>query len=56
MLRATGLSKFYGSVPAVQNVTFSLEPGQILLVEVLLIRYRKIPSPAPIRRSRSTRA
>jgi len=30
MLEAKGLSKFYGSVPAVQNVTFSLEPGQIL--------------------------
>lgn len=30
MLEATGLSKFYGSLPAVQDVTFSLEPGQIL--------------------------
>jgi ABC-2 type transport system ATP-binding protein len=30
MLEVRGLSKFYGSVPAVQNVSFSLEPGQIL--------------------------
>jgi ABC-2 type transport system ATP-binding protein len=30
MLEAKGLSKFYGSVPAVQNVSFSLAPGQIL--------------------------
>jgi ABC-2 type transport system ATP-binding protein len=30
MLQATGLSKFYGSVPAVQEVTFSLQPGQII--------------------------
>jgi ABC-2 type transport system ATP-binding protein len=30
MLEARGLSKYYGSVPAVQNVTFRLEPGQIL--------------------------
>jgi ABC-2 type transport system ATP-binding protein len=30
MLQATGLSKFYGSVPAVQEVTFSLLPGQII--------------------------
>jgi ABC-2 type transport system ATP-binding protein len=30
MLVAKGLSKFYGSVPAVQNVTFQLEPGQVL--------------------------
>jgi ABC-2 type transport system ATP-binding protein len=30
MLQATGLSKFYGSLPAVQDVSFSLEPGQIL--------------------------
>ena len=30
MLEARGLSKFYGSVPAVQNVTFHLEPGQVL--------------------------
>jgi ABC-2 type transport system ATP-binding protein len=30
MLQATGLSKFYGSVPAVQEISFSLEPGQIL--------------------------
>ena len=30
MLEAKGLSKFYGSVPAVQNVSFSLEPGQVL--------------------------
>jgi len=30
MLAAQGLFKFYGSVPAVQNVTFTLEPGQVL--------------------------
>jgi ABC-2 type transport system ATP-binding protein len=30
MLEAKGLSKFYGSVPAVQNVTLSLQPGQVL--------------------------
>jgi ABC-2 type transport system ATP-binding protein len=30
MLEARGLSKFYGSVPAVQNITFRLEPGQVL--------------------------
>src|SRR6266478_6017406 len=30
MLAAKGLYKFYGSVPAVQNVTFTLEPGQVL--------------------------
>jgi ABC-2 type transport system ATP-binding protein len=30
MLAAKGLYKFYGSVPAVQDVTFSLEPGQVL--------------------------
>jgi ABC-2 type transport system ATP-binding protein len=30
MLEARGLSKYYGSVPAVQNVTFSLEPGEVL--------------------------
>jgi ABC-2 type transport system ATP-binding protein len=30
MLEAKGLSKFYGSVPAVQDVSFSLQPGQIL--------------------------
>jgi ABC-2 type transport system ATP-binding protein len=30
LLEARGLSKYYGSVPAVQNVTFRLEPGQIL--------------------------
>jgi ABC-2 type transport system ATP-binding protein len=30
MLEARGLSKFYGSIPAVQGVTFRLEPGQIL--------------------------
>jgi ABC-2 type transport system ATP-binding protein len=30
MLQATGLSKFFGSVPAVQEISFSLEPGQIL--------------------------
>jgi ABC-2 type transport system ATP-binding protein len=30
MLEASGLSKYYGSVPAVQNVTFRLEPGEVL--------------------------
>src|SRR5437016_12648516 len=30
MLAAQGLFKFYGSVPAVQNVTFTLKPGQVL--------------------------
>jgi ABC-2 type transport system ATP-binding protein len=30
MLEAKGLSKSYGSVPAVQNVNFRLEPGQVL--------------------------
>ncbi len=30
MLTANGLYKSYGSVPAVQNVTFTLEPGQVL--------------------------
>ena len=30
MLEATNLSKFYGSVMAVENVTFTLEPGQVL--------------------------
>ena len=30
MLQATGLSKFYGSLPAVLDVSFTLEPGQIL--------------------------
>jgi ABC-2 type transport system ATP-binding protein len=30
MLQAIGLSKFYGSVLAVQNINFSLEPGQVL--------------------------
>jgi ABC-2 type transport system ATP-binding protein len=30
MLAASGLYKFYGSVPAVQDVTFTLEPGQVL--------------------------
>lgn len=30
VLAAKGLCKFYGSVPAVQNVSFSLEPGQVL--------------------------
>jgi ABC-2 type transport system ATP-binding protein len=30
MLQATELSKFYGSVPAVQEVTFSLLPRQII--------------------------
>lgn len=30
MLAAQGLYKYYGSVPAVQNVTFVLQPGQVL--------------------------
>jgi ABC-2 type transport system ATP-binding protein len=30
MLEARGLSKFYGSVLAVEGVTFRLEPGQVL--------------------------
>ena len=30
MLAATSLSKFYGSVPAVQSVSLTLQPGQIL--------------------------
>lgn len=30
MLEAQGLSKFYGSVPAVHSVTFRLEPGMVL--------------------------
>jgi ABC-2 type transport system ATP-binding protein len=30
MLAANGLYKFYGSVPAVQDVTFTLAPGQVL--------------------------
>jgi ABC-2 type transport system ATP-binding protein len=30
MLQATGLSKYYGSVPAVQDVSFSLDSRQIL--------------------------
>ena len=30
MLEATSLSKFYGSVPAVREVSFRLQPGQIL--------------------------
>jgi ABC-2 type transport system ATP-binding protein len=30
VLEAKELCKFYGSVPAVQNVTFTLEPGQVL--------------------------
>jgi ABC-2 type transport system ATP-binding protein len=30
MLEARGLSKSYGSVPAVQNVNFRLKPGQVL--------------------------
>jgi ABC-2 type transport system ATP-binding protein len=30
MLAATSLSKFYGSVPAVQGVSFTLDAGQIL--------------------------
>lgn len=30
MLAAQGLYKFYGSVPAVQNISFTLGPGQVL--------------------------
>jgi ABC-2 type transport system ATP-binding protein len=30
VLKAQGLFKYYGSVPAVQNVTFTLAPGQVL--------------------------
>src|SRR6202166_3621034 len=30
MLEARGLTKYYGSVLAVQNIDFSLEPGQVL--------------------------
>jgi len=30
MLEAQGLTKYYGSVLAVQNIDFSLEPGQVL--------------------------
>lgn len=30
MLEANGLVKFYGSVPAVTDVTFALRPGQVL--------------------------
>jgi ABC-type phosphonate transport system ATPase subunit len=30
MLAANGLYKFYGSVPAVADVTFTLAPGQVL--------------------------
>jgi ABC-2 type transport system ATP-binding protein len=30
MLEARGLTKYYGSVLAVQNINFSLEPGQVL--------------------------
>jgi len=30
MLEATGLSKSYGSLPAVRDVSFRLEPGQVL--------------------------
>lgn len=30
MLEAKALSKFYGSVPAVQDVSFTLEPGRVL--------------------------
>ena len=30
MLEAIALAKFYGSVPAVRDVTFRLEPGQVL--------------------------
>lgn len=30
VLAAKGLCKFYGSVPAVQNISFSLDPGQVL--------------------------
>ena len=30
MLEAIALAKFYGSIPAVRDVTFHLEPGQVL--------------------------
>ena len=30
VLEAIALAKFYGSVPAVREVTFRLEPGQVL--------------------------
>jgi len=30
MLEARGLSKSYGSVPAVRNISFCLMPGQVL--------------------------
>ncbi|HTZ95218.1 MAG TPA: ABC transporter ATP-binding protein [Terriglobales bacterium] len=30
MLEASGLTKCYSSIPAVQNLSFSLEPGQVL--------------------------
>jgi ABC-2 type transport system ATP-binding protein len=30
MLEAKGLTKYYGSVLAVQSIDFSLEPGQVL--------------------------
>jgi len=30
MLEARGLTKFYGSVPAVQSIDFRIEPGQVL--------------------------
>jgi ABC-2 type transport system ATP-binding protein len=30
MLEARGLTKYYGSVLAVQNISFSLDPGQVL--------------------------
>jgi ABC-2 type transport system ATP-binding protein len=30
VLKAQGLFKYYGSVPAVQNVSFTLAPGQVL--------------------------
>jgi ABC-2 type transport system ATP-binding protein len=30
VLAAKGLCKFYDSVPAVQNVSFTLKPGQVL--------------------------
>jgi ABC-2 type transport system ATP-binding protein len=30
LLEAQGLCKFYGSIPAVQDISFRLEPGQIL--------------------------
>src|SRR6267378_802447 len=30
VLEAIGLAKFYGSVPAVREVSFRLEPGQVL--------------------------